>query len=106
LIEIENAIKERRLVINGIPEKNGETVHRAREMVCELFDKKLHLSCRGDILVDWAYRTGRKSDSRPITVEFRNIKYRNRVFQAKDKLQSDRYFISDCSSVDCLRAHY
>jgi len=58
------------------------------------------------VLVDWAYRTGRKSDSRPITVEFRNIKDRNRVFQAKDKLQSDRYFISDCSSVDCLRAHY
>ena len=106
LIEIENAIKERRLVIIGIPEKNGETVHRTRDMVCELFEKKLYLSCRGDILVDWAYRTGRKTGSRPIAVEFRNIKDRNRVYQDKDKLQSDKYFISDCSSVDCLRAHY
>ena len=106
MIEIENAIKERRLVIIGIPEKNGETVHRTRDMVCELFEKKLYLSCRGDILVDWAYRAGRKSGSRPIAVEFRNIKDRNRVYQDKDKLQSDKYFISDCSSVDCLRAHY
>ena len=106
LIEIENAIKVRRLVIIGIPEKNDETYHRTRDMVCELFEKKLYLSCRGDILVDWAFRTGSKTDLRPITVEFRNIKDRNRVFLAKDRLQSDRYFISDCTSIDCLRAHY
>ena len=106
LKEIEHSIQIRRLVVIGIPEKNGETVHRTRDMVCELFEKKLYLSCRGDILVDWAFRTGSKTDLRPITVEFRNIKDRNRVFLAKDRLQSDRYFISDCTSIDCLRAHY
>jgi len=106
LKEIEHSIQIRRLVVIGIPEKNGETVHRTRDMVCELFEKKLYLSCRGDILVDWAFRTGRKTDLRPITVEFRNIKDRNRVYQAKDRLQSDRYFIFNCTSIDCLRAHY
>ena len=106
LKEIEHSIQIRRLVVIGIPEKNGETVHRTRDMVCELFEKKLYLSCRGDILVDWAFRTGSKTDLRPITVEFRNIKDRNRVYQAKDRLQSDRYFISNCTSIDCLRAHY
>ena len=58
------------------------------DMVCELFEKKLYLSCRGDIIVDWAFRTGSKTDLRPITVEFRNIKDRNRVYQTKDRLQS------------------
>lgn len=106
LKEIEHSIQIRRLVVIGIPEKNGETVHRTRDMVCELFEKKLYLSCRGDILVDWAFRTRSKTDLRPITVEFRNIKDRNRVYQAKDRLQSDRYFISNCTSIDCLRAHY
>ena len=104
--EIEHSIQIRRLVAIGIPEKNGETVHRTRDMVCELFEKKLYLSCRGDIIVDWAFRTGSKTDLRPITVEFRNIKDRNRVYQTKDRLQSDSYFISNCTSIDCLRAHY
>ena len=88
LKEIEHSIQIRRLVVIGIPEKNGETVHRTRDMVCELFEKKLYLSCRGDIIVDWAFRTGSKTDLRPITVEFRNIKDRNRVYQTKDRLQS------------------
>ena len=88
LLEID--LKRHQLEVVGIPEIRREN---AKKMVCELFEKKLKITCN-DVVVESCFRLG-FGHNRTIVVNFRFLKDRNLIWLNQDKLNSSKYAIQE-----------
>jgi len=85
---LEITLKRRQLEILGIPEIPKE---RTKKMVCELFEKKLKITCN-DIVVESCSRLG-FGTNRTIVVNFRYLKDRDLIWSNQVHLNNTKYSI-------------